>query len=174
MYLKSIEIWKDINGYIGLYQVSNLGNVKSIKRNVILKPNSHTKGYLKVHLYKGGVKSAKYIHRLVAESFIPNPKNYLQVNHKDENKKNNIVDNLEWCDVVYNVNYGSGVNRRSKVISKKVMQLDLNGNIIKIWNSISETNKYGFYHQNIIACCKGRLKTHRGYLWKYYEGGEYI
>lgn len=115
------EIWKDIAGYEGLYQVSNLGSVKSIDRKVfgkehlfvqfkkgkIKKAHLSGKGYLKVVLYKENKPKRCYVHRLVAETFLNNPNNLPQVNHKDENKLNNNVSNLEWCTNKYNCNYGT-------------------------------------------------------------------
>ena len=130
------EEWRDIKGYEGVYQVSNFGRVKSCEREVhfvkntgtkftkhfrerILSPNLSTPGYLTVMLYKdncnGGPKQSRrlQIHRLVAEAFIPNPNNYPQINHKDEDKSNNCVDNLEWCTRKYNMNYGTLPSRIS-------------------------------------------------------------
>lgn len=107
------EIWKDIKDYEGLYQVSNLGRVKSLsniksKREKLLKLTLRTNGYYMVILYKNTKRAAKNVHRLVAETFIPNPDNLPQVNHKDEDKTNNCVGNLEWCDSKYNINYSMG------------------------------------------------------------------
>ena len=120
------EIWKDIEGYEGYYQVSNRGRVKSLERDVVkkdgtiihcnekLKINVHDqKGYQMVKLHKNGSGSMKKVHRLVAQAFIPNPNNLPQVNHMDEVKSNNSVDNLEWCDSKYNNNYGTKKQRIS-------------------------------------------------------------
>ena len=115
-----MEEWKSIPGYEGIYEVSNLGRVRSVERcdrfnrkivSKILKPN-YVSGYLRVGMYKN--KTFKYylIHRLVAQAFLPNPDNLPQVNHKDEDKSNNRVDNLEWCDRSYNMNYGTVQQRR--------------------------------------------------------------
>ena len=121
-----MEIWKDIEGYEGLYQVSNKGRIKSLNRidsrgrkvnEKILSSKPNNKGYLRVHLYKNGKRKPFSVHRLVAIAFIPNPNNLLEVNHKDENKENNTVDNLEWCDRKYNANYGSR-NERASVSNK--------------------------------------------------------
>lgn len=101
------EEWRDILGYEGLYKVSNLGMVYSMKRKKIMKLSKTEKGYYKVYLMKDGTGKHKKVHRLVAEAFIPNPNNLPQVNHKDEDKTNNIVTNLEWCTAEYNSNYGT-------------------------------------------------------------------
>ena len=119
------EVWKDIPGYEGLYQVSNLGRVKSMSRQKKHSYNSVAQlkekiltpinicGYHRVILRKNNKAHNKFIHRLVAEAFIDNINNYNEVNHKDENKTNNRVDNLEWCSHKYNINYGSGNIKRS-------------------------------------------------------------
>lgn len=113
------EIWKDIKGYEGLYQISNLGNVKSLpkyagkskRKERLITAHPDKDGYLRVHLCKNGIMSYKGVHKLIAEAFIPNINNYNQVNHKDENKTNNCIDNLEWCDCKYNINYGTRTDR---------------------------------------------------------------
>ena len=101
-----MEEWKNIIGYEGLYEVSNKGNVRNVRRNTLLKLSKNNYGYINVYLYKNGIRTGFRVHRLVALTFIPNPDNLPQVNHKDEDKNNNSVDNLEWCDHKYNVNYG--------------------------------------------------------------------
>lgn len=157
------EIWKDIEGYEGLYQVSNFGNIKSIKRRRTkggkLKETMRY-GYKYVTLSKYGKIKRLSVHRLVAQAFIPNPNNYDIVNHKDENKSNNYATNLEWCTQAQNVQY-------SKKTSS-ILQLDLNGNIIKEWESArnAEINN-GFDNSCIIKCCKGKRKSHKGYRWQY-------
>lgn len=159
------EIWKEIENYEELYWVSNIGRVKSKRK--ILKP---TKGeYLKVGLSKNGIQTTKYIHRLVAETFISNPNNLKQINHKDENKYNNKVDNLEWCTQQYNMNYGCRNEKVSKNQSKyKIIQMDKNNNIIKIWDNIWElTHNTNFKKDNISCCCRGKYKTAYGYKWEY-------
>lgn len=114
------EIWRDIEGYEGLYQVSNLGRVKSLDRidrlgrrkpGVILSYILHNYGYLLVNLYKEGKRKLFLVHRLVAHTFIPNPEGLPEINHKDEDKTNNLVDNLEYCDRKYNINYGTHTER---------------------------------------------------------------
>ena len=162
------EIWKDIEGYEGLYQVSNRGRVKSLKykKERILKPRKQS-GYYKVLLYND--KKYEYsIHRLVAHAFIPNPDNLPQVNHRDENPSNNRVDNLEWCDGKYNINYGTCIAKRARSKSKKVLQFKPDGTFVKEWKSIIDVQRnLGFDHANISRCCKNIRKTAYGFLWKY-------
>ena len=162
------EIWKDKKDYEGHYQVSNFGRVKSIKfgKEIILK-QSIRHGYYYVCLSKNGIVKTYNVHRLVAEVFLPNPNNYKEVNHKDENPQNNIVSNLEWCDRLYNVRYGTGIERRSKTQSKPVLQYDLEGNLIREWKSVTECGRNGYNHGNVAACCRGKLKKYKGFIWRY-------
>lgn len=156
------EIWKTIENYEGLYQVSNLGNVKSLKfgKEKILKPGVDGKGYFFVNLFKNGKKKLMTIHRLVAKAFLPNSDNLPCVNHKDKNPKNNNVNNLEFCTQQYNVEYSC---------AKKVGQYSKNGKLIKVWSSMMEAERNGFHRGNICSCCKGRLKSHHGFKWKYID-----
>ena len=175
------EIWKDVVGYENLYQVSNLGNVSTLKhkKTFILKPAQNGKGYLKVIL-RNNNKSKKYffVHRLVAQAFLPNPNNYPVINHKDENPLNNNVNNLEWCTQKYNCNYGTAQERRAKKISKiltnrkdlskTVLQYDKNGILINEYPSMKEAErKTGINNGYICSVCKGKLNTAGGYIWKY-------
>ena len=159
------EIWKDKKDYEGHYQVSNCGRVKSIKfgKERILKLIKNKDGYLYVNLYKNSIKKKYKVHRLVAEAFIPNTNNYKEVNHKDECKTNNVVTNLEWCDRKYNNNYGT----RTEKCSKKVYQYTLDGQFVKEWPSTREAARNGFNQGNVAACCRGELKTYKGYIWSY-------
>lgn len=162
------EFWKDIEGFEGLYQVSNLGRVRSLRKNIILKSRITRKGYEGVILYTNNIPKGYYIHRLVATAFIPNPDNLPQVNHKDENKTNNCVDNLEWCTPKYNVNYGTGNKKRARSQSKKVLQFKTDGTFIKEWKSTMDVERnLGFAHTNISACCRNIIKTVYKYIWKY-------
>ena len=102
-----MEEWKAIPGYEGLYEVSNMGNVRNVRRNTLLRLSKTNNRYIRVSLCKNGIKTGLTVHRLVAEAFIPNPDNLPEVNHKDEDKTNNRVENLEWCDHKYNMNYGT-------------------------------------------------------------------
>ena len=166
------EIWRDIDGYNSLYEISNLGNIKSKKRKInnryyggkILVPIQRNKKYFVVNLYKNNKSKSYLVHRLVAQTFLENPNNLPQVNHKDENKDNNCVNNLEWCSSKYNINYGT----RNKKISKRVNQYDINGNFIKNWESISSIYKnLKISRSNILNCCKGIYKQAGGYVWKF-------
>ena len=160
------EIWKDIQGYERLYQVSNLGRDRSLNRYVkfsngrliyykskILKSIVRKDNYLIVDLHKNGDSKKFYVHRLVAEAFLDNPNNLPQVNHKDENRQNNNVDNLEWCSSEYNINYG---NRTSKC-TKQVYQFDMNNKLLAIYQSTIEVNKLFNYDCGLISkCCNGK------------------
>jgi hypothetical protein len=159
------EIWKDI---FEDYQVSSYGRIKSFKngKEKILKPYSTKKGYLEIDLHKNDKRKVFKVHRLVANAFIPNPHNLPQVNHKDENKLNNRVENLEWCTTLYNNNYGT----RNERIGKRVLQYDKQGNFIREWESMAEAERViGIYRQQICDCCRGYrgAKTAGGYIWKY-------
>lgn len=113
-----MEEWKNIIGYEGLYEVSDKGNVRNVRRNTLLKLSKTKYGYIQVYLYKNGIRTGLKVHRLVAQAFIENPDNLPEVNHRDEDKLNNSVDNLEWCSHKYNVNYGhrteNAINTRVK------------------------------------------------------------
>lgn len=168
------EIWKDIEGFEGLYQVSNMGRVKSLRRNIILKSQIARSGYKRIQLYNNKGYKHFQIHRLVATAFISNPDNLPQVNHKDENKANNCVDNLEWCTPEYNHNYGTinirisqkQLNHKNK--SKIVLQYSLDGTFIKEWKSTMDVERnLGFAHTHISECCRGEQAYGYGYLWKY-------
>ena len=182
------EIWKDIKGYKGLYQVSNLGNVRSLRycnKNEVknLKQyeldNKAKKRYLAVTLSKNNINTKKLVHRLVAETFIPNPCNYLQVNHIDGNKKNNRADNLEWCTQKHNIQEAwrlklitrDGVHGFANNLPdnrRKVKQYSINGELIKIWESISiASRELNISPSTICQCCRGKFKQTAGYIWKY-------
>lgn len=171
-----MEEWRNIKGYEGDYQVSSYGRIKSLKwgNEKNLKNQKHYKGYEFVTLLKNG-KSHKYkVHRLVAQAFIPNPNNYPQVNHKDENKANNKVENLEWCTNKYNANYGTKNKRTAMKNSKKVICITTGD----IFNSMKEAREY-FNIKGpscIASCCQGERKsagkhpiTGEKLVWRYYE-----
>ena len=179
------EIWKDIPGYEGLYQVSNLGRVKSLGRYVkkrsklafqderMLCSPKDKYGYLIVTLCREGKPKKKKVHRLVAQAFIPNPENKETVNHINGDKNNNTAMNLEWNTSTENLKhaYAVGLNGRNHFInnknSKAVAQFDKNLNFIKIHPSMQEAGRNGFSVNEICKCCKGKIKTHKGYIWKY-------
>jgi hypothetical protein len=184
-----VEIWKDIVGYEGLYQVSNFGYVKSLERKVpfysgyqkrILKKRIKERilktticnDYKSVSLLKNGVQKTYFVHRLVAQAFISNPENKPQVNHIDGNKSNNCVENLEWCTSQEN-NIHAWENELNKPHNeRKINQYDMNGNFIKTWKSITEylkENNKKIKSSSITNCCKGRYKSAYGYIWKYYD-----
>lgn len=178
------EVWKDIEGYEGLYQVSNLGRVRSVDRYVRtsrgngLKPvkgkiikQAVLSGYVCVRLHKNNKEKTHLVHRLVANAFIPNHNNLPEINHKDENKQNNLISNLEWCDRAYNVHYGTGIKRnKESQSSKPVLCYSLDGNLIEQYNSIREaSNATGAGRTNISFCCqnKPKYKSAGGFKWRY-------
>lgn len=161
------EKWKPIIGYENRYLISNLGNIKAIKTNKILKPEMR-RNYLSVQLFDGNKYKHYFIHRLVAINFIENTNNYLFVNHKDENKLNNCTDNLEWCTASYNTNYGTAIQRAVEKKAISVLQFDKNNNLIAKHFSISDAERNtGIFNPNIVKCCKGERKTAGGFIWKY-------
>ncbi len=179
-----MEIWRDIEGYAGLYQVSNLGRVKSLgnsktRKEKILKPQTTRYGYLQVQLWKNGKAKFHTVHRLVALAFIPNPDNKPQINHKSEIRTQNTVwvnedgtidpekSNLEWTSVKENINWGSRNERVRQKKSKPVKQLTLGGVFVAIWSSTIETGKNGFSQSSVWQCCQGKRKTHKGYKWQW-------
>ena len=168
------EIWKDIEGYEGLYQVSNRGNVKSLNyrhtgKEGILKGNDNGDGYLQVKLLKDDKGKNYKIHRLVAQAFLDNSNNLPEVNHKDENKQNNCVQNLEWCDRAYNNNYGT----RTEKTCKPVFSVDKESGLIMWWQSANEAERCtGINHSNIIKCCQGKRKSVGNHTWFYDDDNE--
>lgn len=164
-------IWKDVKGYEGLYQVSDTGLVKRIpsvkcKTERILQQGTQKTGYKYVNLSKNSRPHTKRVHRLVAETFIPNPDNLPQINHKDENKANNNVNNLEWCSEKYNVNYGTRRKRCSITRGTTVQCVETGQTYPSARNASQHT---GIYQSSISRCCNKDygFKTAGGYHWKY-------
>ena len=169
-----MEEWKDIDGYDGVYQVSSEGRVRSFQRNKCEILKCHIVGktkHLKIGLYKDKKRKHYYVHKLVAKAFIPNPNNYTEINHKDENPLNNNVKNLEWCTHLYNMTYGTCQERSRKTHLERtpsILMYDKEGVLKATFNSVVDAEKEtGTPHSNIIACCKGRLKTANGYVWRH-------
>lgn len=163
------EEYKDIEGYENLYQVSNLGNVKSLNYNRtgkerILKPIKDNNGYLFVTLCKEREHIKYSIHRLVAEAFISNSDNLPQVNHIDEDRTNNNVTNLEWCTAKYNSNYGSRTERSALSRSKQVMCIETG---VAYPSSSEAARQLGFAQTNISRCCNGIRNTCGGFHWRF-------
>lgn len=181
------EAWKDIEGYEGYYQVSTQGNVRSVDRTVHyvdgrtarykgkkVAINPRNNGYLKVNLYRDHTMKNISVHRLVAEAFVPNPNNYPCVNHKDESKTNNRVDNLEWCTYKYNSNYGDAIER-----SAQKQRIPVKGTNVKTGKTIylksmTEGEKHGFNQRGISATCLGEQETHYGYTWEKINEGDLV
>ena len=185
------EVWKDVVGFEGLYKVSDKGNVRSVARKDsigrkcggrMLKPGYDKDGYLRVNLYKNGKQKTRFIHRLVAGAFIPNPNGYSEINHRDENKVNNYANNLEWCTREHNVNHGTLIERSAQARSKKVKATNIETNEVITFNSTVEAGRKGYDRGGVAKACRGIYKngrngnliggdgrTYRGYRWEYYE-----
>ena len=175
-----METWRAIAGYEGLYEVSDLGRIKSLGNNKfrkekILKPGKNNWGYLQVCLCKDCHTKRLLVHRLVAEAFIPNPNNLETINHKDEDKTNNVASNLEWMSIKDNINYGTHNKRVSEArlnhpaFSKKVQMFDKKtGELLATFPSTNEAGRVtGIANQSISKCCNGKYKSAGGYIWGY-------
>lgn len=190
------EIWKPIKEYEE-YEISNKGRVRSIKNKIYKKQSPNERGYKRVFFYINGKNNTKYVHRLVAQAFIPNIENKRTVNHIDGNKANNCVTNLEWAtdleqrihaikiglvktgkeSPMYNRKVSEETKEKMRISqnkikhlrSKKINQYDLEGNLVKKWQSINDAIR--FYNNKAIEfCCVGRRKTASGYVWKFEKG----
>ena len=171
------EVWKPVVGYEGRDEVSNFGRVKSKERfrrancgtfrridERIMKQCLDRDGYLSINLYNDCERKHALVHRLVAEAFIPNPNNLPQVNHKDERKTNNCIDNLEFCDAEYNTNYGKRNKKAGESLGKPVLCVELN---ITYQSAREAMRQTGIGCSKIGECCKGKRKTTGGYHWNY-------
>ena len=166
MIYKGDKLMKDIKGYEGLYGITSCGKVWSYRRKKFLTPGDDGRGgYLYVALIRDGEKKWYRVHRLVAEAYIPNTDNLPQVNHRDENKTNNCLQNLEWCDASYNTNYGTRNEKVSNSRKKPILQYTLDGNFIREWECANDVGKE--IQSNIVSCLKGRKKSAYGYKWFY-------
>lgn len=174
------EIWKTIKGYENIYEVSNKGNIRSVDRYVYqqnrmvfykgtkLKPFKNNSGYLCVGLSINNKKKKFAVHRLVAESFLPNPHNYPQINHKDENKENNEWTNLEWCTGSYNGRYGTLPKRREIKYGHRVCMYNKRGDLLNIYISARGAEReLNISHSEILNCCKRNAHTAGGYVWRF-------
>jgi len=172
------ETWKPVVGFEGLYEVSSSGKVRGIKRGKIVSQHIHRTGYMYTVLTKNSKPHTLSVHRIVAKAFIPNPDNKREVNHKDFNKTNNNLKNLEWATTQenrdWNLQSEKLVKKRKETLAKmtektrvKVNQYDLNGNFVKTWDCIRSAGKtLKIDESNISTCCRGRLKTSGGYIWR--------
>lgn len=173
------ETWKDVKGYEGKYEISNFGRIKSYAQKSngrIMDGYIDKKGYKTIHLYDKPQHGKWYkIHRLVASAFIDNPDNLPQVNHKDEDKANNRVDNLEWCTNDYNGHYGTRAkraaesNRCCETTSKKVYSIDEDGNVEYFDSTCEAERQTGICHANICRTLKGKTKHAGGREWYYVD-----
>ena len=162
---------RDIAGYEGLYAVTSCGKVWSYKRKKFLKPRANNYGYLYINLCKNGKSKSYVIHRLVAMAYLPNPENLPEINHKDENKANNCLQNLEWCDHKYNLNYGTHNEKASNSKKIPILQYTLDGELVREWPSALDVGRE--IRSNICQCLKRKQKTAFGYIWKYKEDINY-
>ena len=189
--MTDIEVWKtavyDGEIYEGLYKVSNWGRILSLNyRNTrkadLMTPFENEKGYYQVNLRKNGETKLCKVHRLVAETFLPNPEGKPCVNHKIEGKKGKKINmvffnedgsidkertTIEWVTAKENSNYGTRNERMAKTKSKRVLQLSLSGDLIKVWESVNECGRNGFNQSSVCQCCTGKRKTHKGFRWEY-------
>ena len=164
--MKDQEEMRDISGYEKLYAATEDGRIYSYRSKRFLKPSDNGHGYYQVALCKDGIRKNYLIHRLIAATYLPNPENLALVNHKDEDKLNNCVENLEYCTAKYNINYGTCIERSAKSRQKKVICVETQ----EVFDSINEAAKVvDIVHSGISDCLAGRKKTAGGYHWKYYD-----
>ena len=178
-----MEVWRDVVGYEGLYEVSNRGNVRSLNWRgtgitKTIQQKKHNRGYWQVILSVDGVQKTFLVHRLVANAFLDNPNHLPLINHKDENRKNNNAENLEWCSRSYNVRYSNhgGIKKRiGRNTHLQVEQVAMDGSIVATWkNSRYVFLTTGMSDWSISECCRGNRKSAYGYRWQYanYNSGQ--
>ena len=180
------EVWKDINGFEGRYQISNFGRVKSLGHNdrlnrrfkeIVLKQAINAGGYRCVRIYKDGLNYTKKIHRLVSEAFIPTVPGKTIINHKDGNKLNNSIENLEWCTYGENMSHAirtglnstrSAVAVRAETGKKPIEQCDSRGNRLNKFSSAADASREtGINRGNISSCCNGKKEMAGDFVWKF-------
>lgn len=168
-----MEQWRDIKGFEGIYQVSDLGRVKALNyhregKERIMVGIKHKTGYLMVNLCRDGKQKLYGIHQLVADAFISNPDGLPMVNHKDESRDNNVASNLEWCDCKYNNNYGTRNERIAKALCKPVYQYTMDGSLVRSYTSIKEASQQtGYNRGDISLCCNGKYNQYKGFIWSH-------
>jgi len=172
------EIWEDIEGFEGLYRISNLGRVYSLTKDVVMKGKHNNRKYVQITLTKNGKQHYFLLHRLVASHFIDNPEGLPQVNHKDENKENNAANNLEWCTNKYNAHYGTRIERTTnnekyrksrEEMKRKVIAVSTDGEVEIKLNSIKSAKMLGFSTSKITDCCRGKCEIYKGFKWEYID-----
>lgn len=179
-----MENWKPVKGYEIFYEVSDKGRIRSLDRVTVFKDGRTRKffgkileikttnrsGYLTIGLHDNGSQKTVLVHRLVAEAFVDNPQSYNEVNHIDQDKLNNSAENLEWCTHKENVNHGDEIERGAIKQRRNFKQLDLNGNLIKIWSGFKEMQREtGFQRKSVYDCCVGKRDSYKGFRWEYEE-----
>lgn len=182
------ELWKPVEGFEGLYEVSNYGEVKSLERldsrgrkvkEKLLSPGKTENGYLFVNLSKNGIEKPVGIHRLVYSTFVGEIPPKWDVNHLDENKENNHLENLDACSHGDNIRWGTGIARRAAAqinhpqMSKPVEALDkVTGRVVFTFPSTAEAQRQGFNQGHVAACCRGERNSHGGFIWRYKDNAQ--
>ena len=172
-------IWKDVEGYEGIYKISDTGILIN-QFGKVLKPGDNGRGYASIYLWKNRKKKRHYIHRLVAEAFIPNPEQKPYINHIDNNPRNNHVKNLEWCTPKENTDWMIVQGRFKRTETwlknldiglqprrKRVKRINPSTGEVVIYDGINKTKKDGFTTSSVSQCCNGTRHSHHGYVWEF-------